>query len=155
MPPGLEVRPVAESQIRKIIAASEEAFRDHWGFSPVTEEELQGWMKDPTFRPELWKVAWDGDEVAGIVMNFINEKENEEYNRKRGYTENISVGRPWRGRGLAKSLIVQSMQMFKKMGFTETALGVDAENLTGALHLYKKLGYKVIFEDVILRKEMG
>lgn len=154
LPPGLEVRPVEAAQIPKIIAASEEAFRDHWGFTPVTPQELEAWMQSPRFQPHLWKIAWDGDQVAGIVLNFINEEENREYNRKRGYTEEISVGRPWRGRGLAKSLIVQSMKMFKEMGFTETALGVDAENPTGALHLYKKLGYKVIFEDVIYRKPL-
>ena len=59
-------------------------------------------MEDPTFNPDIWKIAWDGDRVAGIVMNIVNEKENEEYQRKRGYTENISVGRPWRKRGLAR-----------------------------------------------------
>lgn len=111
-------------------------------------------MKDPTFNPKLWKIAWDEDRVAGVVMNFYNEKENEEYQRKRGYTENISVGRPWRKRGLAKSLITQSMQMFKKMGFAETALGVDAENTSGALNLYRGLGYKVIKQSTTYRKEM-
>ena len=44
--------------------------------------------------------------------------------------------------------------MFKEMGFTETALGVDAENTSGALHLYKALGYKVVKKDTIYRKEM-
>ncbi len=87
-------------------------------------------------------------------MNFVNEKENQEYQRERGYTENISVGRPWRKRGLAKSLILQSMQMFKEMGFSETALGVDAENTSGALNLYKSLGYQVTKKDTTYRKEM-
>ena len=111
-------------------------------------------MKDPTYNPDIWKIAWDGDQVAGIVMNYVNEKENEEYLRKRGYTENISVGRPWRKRGLAKSLIVQSMQMFKAMGFTETALAVDAENTSGALHLYKGLGYEVTKKSTTYWKMM-
>jgi mycothiol synthase len=154
MPGWLEVRPVKEDQIRTIFEASNEAFRDHWGYRESTWEEFQGWMKSPSFTPEIWKIAWDGSQVAGVVMNFVNEKENEEYDRKRGYTENISVGRPWRKRGLAKSLIVQSMQMFKEMGMTETALGVDAENTSGALHLYKKCGYKIAKQATTYRKEM-
>jgi ribosomal protein S18 acetylase RimI-like enzyme len=154
MPNGLEVRPVEEDQIRKIFDASQEAFRDHWGYREETWEEFQGWFKDPTYTPDIWKIAWDGDQVAGIVMNYVNENENEEYDRKRGYTENISVGRPWRKRGLAKSLIVQSMQMFKDQGFTQTALGVDAENTSGALNLYKALGYKVTKKATTYRKEM-
>ena len=154
MPKGLEVRPVQEDQIRTIFEASNEAFRDHWGYREDSWEEFQSWMKAPTFNPELWKIAWDGDQVAGIVMNYVNEKENEEYDRKRGYTENISVGRLWRRLGLAKSLIVQSMKMFKEIGMTETALGVDAENTSGALHLYKKCGYKVTKQATTYRKEM-
>ena len=154
MPDGLEVRPVEENHIRTIFDASLAAFRDHWGYREETWEEFQGWIKDPTFKPEIWKIAWDGDQVAGIVMNYVNENENEEYQRKRGYTENISVGRPWRKRGLAKSLIAQSMQMFKEMGFSETALGVDAENTSGALNLYKGLGYQVTKKATTYRKEM-
>ena len=154
MPAGLEVRPVEEDQIRTIFEASQAAFRDHWGYREETWEEFQGWMKDPTYTPEIWKIAWDGDQVAGIVMNYVNENENEEYDRQRGYTENISVGRPWRKRGLAKSLIVQSMQMFKDKGFTQTALGVDAENTSGALNLYKSLGYRVTKKATTYRKEM-
>ena len=154
MPEGLEVRPVEEDQIRKIFDASQAAFRDHWGYREETWEEFKGWMEDPTFTPEIWKIAWDGDQVAGIVMNYVNENENEEYDRKRGYTENISVGRPWRKRGLAKSLIVQSMKIFKEKGFTQTALGVDAENTSGALQLYKGLGYKVTKKATTYRKEM-
>jgi mycothiol synthase len=154
MPDGLEVRPVEENHIRTIFNASNEAFRDHWGYREASWEEFQGWMEDPTFTPELWKIAWDGDRVAGIVMNIFHQKENEEYQRKRGYTENISVGRTWRRRGLAKSLIVQSMQMFKEIGFTETALGVDAENTSGALNLYKSLGYTVTKKHTTYRKKM-
>ena len=38
----------------------------------------------------------------------------------------------------------QSIAMFKEMGMDETALGVDAENLSGALKLYQGVGYKEI-----------
>jgi GNAT superfamily N-acetyltransferase len=152
MPVGLEVRPVAEEHYWLIFDAVDEAFRDHWGHRPSTKEEYESWMKDPLFRPEYWKVAWDGDQVAGTVLNFFNERENEEYGRKRGYTEVISVRRPWRRRGLARSLLVQSMQMFKEMGMTETSHGVDTQNLTGALSLYESVGYRPIKQSITYRK---
>ena len=154
MPEGLEVRPVQEEDIWPVIKAAEEAFQDHWGYRPIDENEIQGWFESPNFRPELWMVAWNGDQIAGSVQNFYNPQENEEYNRKRGYTEGISTRRPWRKRGLASSLIVQSMKMFKEMGMTETSHGVDAKNTSGALNLYKSLGYKVIKKHTIYRKEM-
>jgi ribosomal protein S18 acetylase RimI-like enzyme len=89
-----------------------------------------------------------------MVLNFYSQKENEEYNRKRGYTEGISVRRPWRKRGLARALIVQSMKMFKAMGMTETALGVDTQNLSGALRLYKSVGYRAVKKHTIYRKAL-
>jgi ribosomal protein S18 acetylase RimI-like enzyme len=154
MPEGLEVRPVEEAHIWQIFDAMNEAFRDHWSYREESREEFERGMKSPTFNPKLWKVAWDGDQVAGMVLNFLNENENKEYNRKRGYTEGICTRRPWRKRGLSRSLIVQSMKMFKEMGMTETAHGVDAENISGALRLYQSVGYREVKRRTIFRKPM-
>lgn len=142
IPEGLEVRPVPESEYRAVFDAQNEAFRDHWGHVEATEKDYQRFISDPTCNPSLWKVAWDGDQVAGMVLNFVNETENKEYNRKRGYTEYISVRRPYRRQGLAKYLLVQSIKMFKEMGMEETALGVDADNPNHALNLYEGVGYQ-------------
>jgi len=155
MPAGLEVRPSTEVHFRSIHAALNEAFRDHWGYRAQSYEDFLHWTELPTFMPSLWKVAWAGDEVAGTVLNFVNKAENAEYGRKRGYTEEISVRRPWRKMGLARSLLVQSMKMFKEMGMTETALGVDAQNLSGALKLYQSVGYKEVKRHTTFRKLLG
>ncbi|MEW6404334.1 MAG: GNAT family N-acetyltransferase [Chloroflexota bacterium] len=154
MPEGLEVRPAQKEHLRAIFDADMESFRDHWGFTPPTEERYQGWINQPDFDPSLFKIAWDGDQVVSGVQNFIDKEENAEYNRKRGYTEGIFTRRSWRKRGLAKSLLVQSMKMFKEMGMTETALGVDAENPNGALQLYQSVGYCQVKQGITLRKPM-
>jgi len=95
------------------------------------------------FQPHLWKIAWAGDQVVGVVQNMVDEEENRVYNRKRGYTENISVRRPWRGKGVASALIAESIRMFREMGMDHTHLSVDADSLTGALRLYQNIGYEV------------
>jgi hypothetical protein len=46
------------------------------------------------------------------------------------------------------------MRMFRDMGMTETAHGVDANNPSGALQLYASLGYRVNKEFITFRKEM-
>lgn len=154
MPPGLQMRPVMEADYRSVYEAHTEAFRDHWGFNESSFEQFMEWKEDPDFNPGLWKVAWDGDQIAGQVLNFVASAENKEYNRKRGYTEAISVRRPWRKHGLARALVVQSIAMFKEMGMDETALGVDAENPSGALGLYHGLGYKEVRRNMIYRKPL-
>lgn len=154
MPPGLEVRSVKREHLRAIFDGSNEAFRDHWGTRDESEEEYKSQLENPEFHPELWKVAWDGDQMAGVVHNFIDTKENMEYHRQRGYTEGICTRRPWRKLGLARSLLVQSMEMFKGMGMAETALSVDAENISGALRLYEGVGYRKVKQQIIYRKPM-
>jgi ribosomal protein S18 acetylase RimI-like enzyme len=155
MPEGLEIRPVEDEHIRLIWEADQEAFQDHWGYAPPTEEDYEAWKKQSIFDPSIWKIAWDGDQVAGMVLNFLNKEENEEYNRKRGYTEGISVRRPWRRRGLARALLTRSLQMFKDMGMEEGALGVDTENLSGALRLYESVGFKPVKRHSTYRKQMA
>ena len=154
MPPGLEVRPVQPEHLPEIWAAMQEAFRDHWNYVPPAEEDYLNWLENPIHDRSLWKVAWDGDRVAGMVLSFINNDENREYNRKRGYTEDISVCRPWRKQGLARSLIVQSLEAVKERGMTEAALGVDANNLTGALRLYESVGFQVTRRSSAFRKPL-
>ncbi len=155
MPKGLEVRPVTEEHYRLIWDAQSEAFIDHWGHSETTEEDYQRWLSDPvTFSPEIWKVAWDSDQVVGMVLNILNKEENEEYQRKRGYTEFISVRRPWRRRGLARSLLVQSIEMFRETGMEETILGVDTQNPNHALDLYESVGYKITKKGTTYRKPL-
>ncbi|MBI5934182.1 MAG: GNAT family N-acetyltransferase [Chloroflexi bacterium] len=154
LPASLDVRPMKEENLRTLWDANAEAFRDHWGYVAPSETDFDSWIHQHDFNPSLYKVAWDGNEIAGAVQNFINKEENEEYNRKRGYTEGIFVRRPWRKRGLARALIVQSMKMFKEMGMTETALGVDTQNLSGALRVYESCGYRQMKMSITLRKPL-
>ncbi|HNS53122.1 MAG TPA: GNAT family N-acetyltransferase [Anaerolineae bacterium] len=153
---GVEVRPVGREHLPAIWEAAREAFRDHWGYSSDVWSDLafQAYQDDPLTQPELFQVAWAGDEVVGAVQSFLNERENEKYGRKRGYTEGIFVRRPWRRQGVARALISRSMRMFLDMGMTETAHGVDANNPNGALQLYTSLGYRVDREFITYRKEM-
>jgi ribosomal protein S18 acetylase RimI-like enzyme len=89
-----------------------------------------------------------------MVLNFIHEKENSEYNRKRGYTEEISVRRPWRKKGLARALIARSFKVLKEHGMTEAALAVDAENISGALKLYENMGFRTVKRYTTYRKPL-
>ena len=154
MPPGLGVRPVEPDHVRPIWDAMWEARRDHWGYVEPTEQDYQRWTRDRLFAPELWKVAWDGEQVAGMVLNRIDREQNEKYGRQQGYTHGVFVRRPWRRRGLARSLLVQSIRMFREMGMEETALGVDTQNPSGALRLYESVGYRQVQRHTFFDKAM-
>lgn len=152
MPEGLEIRPVKPEHMHAIWAANSEAFQDHWGAEVPDETDFERFMSYPLLEPELWVVAWDGDQVAGSILNYINREHNKQTGRKLGYTESISVRRPWRRKGLARAMLARSMQVHKELGMTHTALGVDTQNPSGALELYKSMGYEVVGGATFYRK---
>lgn len=152
LPEGIEARPVQEADWRNVWDAANEAFRDHWGFVEPTEKDYQAYLGSKYFQPDLWQVAWDGDRVVASVMNYINHDHNQAFDQKVGWTENISTLKEYRRRGIARALIVRSMHMHKALGMTEVALGVDTNNPTGALRLYKSLGYQTTLTWITYRK---
>lgn len=154
LPASIEVRPVKNHDVRRIWDASVEAFRDHWGFSMPKEEDYISYKGSKYFQPDLWQVAWKGDEVIGSVLNYIDEDYNQKFNCKRGWTEEITTHREWRRRGIARALIVRSMHKHKARGMTEVALGVDTNNPSGALKLYQSLGYKKEKTSIVFRKPL-
>ena len=156
LPAGLELRPVTPDQYWAIWNASNEGFRDHWGFSPRPDEYFEWWINEPIFNPALWQVAWDvaTGEIAGQVQTFIDADENEAFQRRRGYTETISVRRPYRRRGLARAMIVESLRTLKAQGMTESALNVDSDSTTGATRVYDDCGFRVENRWLAYRKPL-
>ncbi len=143
LPEGFELRPVTPDQHLAIWRASREAFRDHWGGSDESEEAMHRFFDQPDNDPSLWIIAWDGGEVAGGVINGISPEENEALGIQRGWLHSVFTRRPWRRRGLARSLIAKSMIVLRDRGMTSAALGVDADNPLGALGLYEAAGFEV------------
>jgi mycothiol synthase len=155
LPDGLVLQAATPEHYRTIWETGGEISRDHWGYSEPTEEYYQSWLNNKSqFQPHLWQVAWDKstNQVAGLVLTFIDRAENEKYQRKRGYTEQIGVCRAWRKQGVARALIARSLQAQKAEGMTESALGVDSENLSGATRLYEQCGFLVTKRHTVYSK---
>ena len=143
LPSGIDVREVEESQHRAIFDADEEAFQDHWDHREATEKDFVARYEDPDLDTSLWQVAWDGEEVAGSVANYVFRAENERLGISRGWLGRVSVRRPWRGRGLARALVIRSLNLLRDRGLDEAWLGVDAANPSGAMRLYESTGFEV------------
>jgi len=154
LPEGLVVRSPGPDELRKVWEAEVEGFRDYLGAVPQTETDYRAFLDNQYNDPTLWRIAWDGDEVAGQVRSYINGPENEAMGRRRGYAESISVRRPYRRRGLARALLVQSLRAIKERGMEEAALGVLTENVHGAFRLYESVGFRVVQSWTTLRKPL-
>jgi GNAT superfamily N-acetyltransferase len=154
MPDGLEIRPVTPDLHRQIFDADDEAFYDHFEHRPATEEDFVATFAQPDLDTSLWKVAWDGDQVAGGIMTTVWREENEALGVNRAWLESVFTRRPWRRRGLARALIGATLVELRGRGIEEAMLGVDAENPTGALALYEGLGFEVKVRTKRYRKPL-
>jgi mycothiol synthase len=155
LPEGIEVRPVTEADLLTIWRADVEAFRDHWGGGDDSEEAFLRYRDAPDFDPSAWVVAWDGDEVAGAVINTIYAAENATAERKRGWLDSVFTRRAWRKRGIAAALIARSLHVLADRGVHVAVLGVDADNPSGALRLYESAGFHTTERGTAWRKPMG
>jgi mycothiol synthase len=152
VPDGIELRSLAPENWRAVHDASNEAFRDHWDHHEATEADFGAFFKVKDLAPDLSRIAWEGDEVAGSVITFVWTTENEKLGVHRAWLERVSVRRPWRRRGLARAMIVSSLAAIREAGLDAALLGVDSESLTGALALYESLGFTVHDTGTAFRK---
>jgi mycothiol synthase len=155
LPGGLEIRPITADQHRAIFDAERDAFRDHWSAREQTDEDFKLTYSRPELDTGLWVVAWDGDEIAGVVQSWIWAEENVTHGVDRGWLEHISVRRAWRRRGLGRAITAEALRRLAAAGMTEAMLGVDAENPTGALGLYQGLGFEVHQRSTTYRRSLG
>jgi ribosomal protein S18 acetylase RimI-like enzyme len=154
LPAGLELRPVHEDRARDVLIADSEAFQDHWGARQMSEADVRRILGEPDTDLTLWQVAWAGDEVAGSVLPMIFPANNEASGIRRGWLDRVSVRRPWRRRGVAAALMAAALEALRERGMEVASLGVDADNPSGALGLYERLGFRVDRRSAAYRKAL-
>jgi mycothiol synthase len=147
-PEGIELRPFdKEAHARLTWEADNEAFSEHWGSHNAAFEE---WsfrkFGKPEFDPNLWLIAWDGDQIAGFSLN--------RFRMGIGWVGTLGVRKPWRKQGLGMTLLKHSFADFYKRGTKTIGLGTDSENSTGATRLYEKAGMRMASEFVTFEKEL-
>lgn len=145
-PAGIVVRTYnAETDAEAVYRAEVDSFRDHFGFVEEPFEQGLGrfrhFWEQEGFDPGLLFLAIDSPsgEVAGISLCPPHAIED----RDLGWVGTLGVRRPWRKRGLGLALLRHSFNEFYRRGKRKVGLGVDAQNLTGALRLYESAGMHV------------
>ena len=145
-PAGITVRNWSPELDLATMQSVDEAFSDHWGIVPVDEQAWRLFYSGtPDFRPDLTYLAMTEDgQIAGVCFNEVHQEENRILGIQQGWIHSLSVRRPWRKLGLGTALMCISMQAFQQDGLEYAGLGVDAENLTGALRIYERLDFTVV-----------
>ena len=149
LPEGFRIESFSSELARAFHGALEEAFAEHWEYQPEPFEEW--WERQvarPDHDPSLWFVVLTGEDVAAATRNDPERSGG-------GWIGALGVRADWRGRGLAKALLLRSFREFHQRGQRRVGLGVDSENATGATKLYESVGMVVDSEQVVWEKELA
>jgi mycothiol synthase len=132
------------------------SFQDHWGFTGFPRDAFEHWLEAPHFRPELWLLAVEEKtgSVAGMSLNQIEPNWIAQTGRQEGYVNTLAVLREHRKQGLGTALLAHSLHVLRQAGMDAAHLHADADNLTGAMRIYERVGFKVRKTSVAYRKLM-
>jgi mycothiol synthase len=115
-----------------------ESFADHWGHEPMDLPAFQESVTaedDPEF--DRWHFAVVDGRRAGICQpsgRFAAEDG--------GWIRNLGVVPGARGRGSARYMLEHTLASYAADGRRWAGLGVDTENVSGALRLYESAGMR-------------
>jgi mycothiol synthase len=132
--------------------AHNDAFRDHWGSDPLSAQRWQHFVAGmPGFRTDCSWLALAGDEVVGYTLCTVNRSPS---GATVGWLGTIGVRRAWRHQGIASALIRRTLASFAAAGAAEAGLDVDADNPTGAVRVYRALGFRATETSIIFSKPL-
>jgi mycothiol synthase len=143
-----------------------EAFKEHFNFSPDTLDNWKYIVKNWDERGRVGYITvarvagalsdrGRRGQAAGYLLYGIDPKRNAYRNRKRGGLWDIGVLKEFRGRGIAKRLMIDAMNHLRQEGMEEASLGVDETNVTNAMKLYERLGFVVARRRLVWNRELA
>ena len=142
---GLAIEEFTAERSEETRLARNDAFRDHWGSQPSTDEQWKSLVDSSIFRPHLSHVVVDttvaGGAGAGFVLSTVNEEDWPGQGFRSAYIELVGVARNWRGRGIAPALLAHALNTIAAEGLDAAVLDVDSDSPTGALGLYERQGF--------------
>ena len=139
----LTIEPWSEELDEAAHRAHNQAYAEGFGAASVSLEEWRAGRA--YFAPEWSFIAVDrsGDRarVAGYLRSGRYEQDWEALGWREGYTDMLGVLADYRSRGVAPALLTAAMHAYLRDGMQYAAAGVDSDDPTGAVNLYRELGF--------------
>lgn len=143
IPAGLRAEPWSERIDEEFRSVRNEAYRDHWGATPMPVDMWRNKIVNQTFRPEvsfllrdeatgvpaavLVTLSWDADTAATGVRDACFMV--------------IGTLRQYRKRGAASGLIAHALRAAARHGYDRASLSVDSASPSGASGIFEKAGF--------------
>ena len=129
-------------------SAQQEAFADHWEYTP---RDFESWSRihllGDRFEPTLWSLVKAGDDIVGGAICTADTYGG-------GFVQILFTRRPWRKQGIGARLLADAFRRLWERGERSVGLGVDAESDTGAFRLYERAGMTPALGWVMYEKQL-
>lgn len=142
---GVEVVPFSWDRDDEVRRVHNTAFAHHHGSSERDPESWQSlFTGQRNFRADLSRLAVADGAVVGYVLAYVFEADTAARGSREVSLGQIGVLPAGRGRGIASTLIAEVLRTAAASDCQSASLGVDTENVTGALRLYEGLGFRPV-----------
>ena len=141
LPAGVTIEQPADDidELRVVHHVIDTAFLEEFGF---VSAEFDSWLHRQRTSPGAdlglwWMARVDGTPAAVLIGRDWPDT---------GWVQGVGTLPEFRGRGLARTLLLTAFAEFVRRGQPKVSLGVDAANPTGALALYESVGMRRALE---------
>ncbi|MFF4161203.1 GNAT family N-acetyltransferase [Streptomyces sp. NPDC001678] len=142
-PDGLRLVPFDRALDEATRDAHNDAFRDHWSFTETDRTDWETWFTgDRSFRAGLSALLLDADDrVAAYLLADEYVADGAATGLRACAVGHLGTRPAHRGRGAARALLAHTLAEARRRGYDRVELVVDADNPTGALGLYQRMGF--------------
>jgi mycothiol synthase len=151
VPAGIEIVGYTPDMLEEARQVRNEAFQDHWGSTKLTAESWAHQLNQESFRPELSYVAYAGGQAVGVVISHEHKTGTRD---RELYIDTVGTRRASRNRGIASALLTRALADGRAADFDTSSLLVDGDSLTGAVGVYKRIGYTVERTSITQAKDL-
>lgn len=134
-PAGIRIRRYEDADERVLYEVDQASFAEDWDFRPTSLDSFNEELHGEGWDPSLVFLARANGATVGYVVSFLLEM--------CGYVGNLGVLKEWRRRGIGTALLRRSFAELAGRGSREVRLGVDTQNVHGAVALYEGVGMSV------------
>lgn len=133
--------PARDDEVRQ---AHNQAFRDHWGSTERDPAAWQQWFTGSrNFHGELSRLVLDDqDRLQAYLLGYFYDADQAATGLRDAYIGQLGTLPGARGRGAGTALLTHALAAYRTLGYDTASLGVDTENVTRALGLYERVGFR-------------
>lgn len=146
----MEIKRVSQCSIEDIVTAWNRGFEGYYGHTDITNVAFIKRMVGEDLISDLSLVAFDEGEPIAIIMNGLRVIGG----KKVVWNGGTGIATSFRGTGLSNLLMEEVLEIYKSEN-ADIALLEAIENNDRAIKLYKKHGYEMIDELILLENVMS